>query len=198
MVRDDGHDQKAAPGSAGTHLCLGPGWSGAGNTPFRRHKTWVHEGGIATPLIAHWPRAIRDRGELRRFPCHVVDLLPTILELAGARGPGEVEGRPAPPLPGRSLVPVFRRDRSGDDRELWWAHEGNRAVRVGSWKLVAAGKDGPWELYDLGKDRGETRNLAERHPDRVGRLAALWQQRWEEYGALAREGAAATDEDAGK
>ena len=73
MVRDDGHDQTAPAGSAGTHLCLGPGWSTVANTPFRRHKTWVHEGGISTPLIVHWPRGIAARGELRRDPGHVID-----------------------------------------------------------------------------------------------------------------------------
>ena len=84
MVRDDGHDPKAAPGSAATYLCLGPGWSTVSNTPFRRHKTWTHEGGIATPMIAHWPNGIAARGEYRRDPQHVIDVSETILELAGA------------------------------------------------------------------------------------------------------------------
>ena len=85
MVRGDGHDRAAPPGSAATHLCLGPGWSTVANTPFRRHKTWVHEGGIATPLVVHWPKGIAARGEIRHDPCHLIDLVPTILELAGAR-----------------------------------------------------------------------------------------------------------------
>ncbi len=68
MIRDDGHDPSAEPGSAATHLCLGPGWSTVANTPFRRHKTWVHEGGIATPLIVAWPKGIADRGQLRHEP----------------------------------------------------------------------------------------------------------------------------------
>ena len=84
MVRDDGHDPSAPPGSAASHLCLGPGWSTVANTPFRRHKTWVHEGGISTPLIVHWPQGIAARGELRHDPGHVIDLVPTILEAAGA------------------------------------------------------------------------------------------------------------------
>ena len=92
MVRDDGHDPSAIPGSAATHLCLGPGWSTVANTPFRRHKTWVHEGGIATPLIVHWPRGIAARGELRHDPGHVIDLVPTILEVAGARRFANVGG----------------------------------------------------------------------------------------------------------
>src|SRR5690606_14429569 len=100
MVRDDGHDPQAAPGSAATYLCLGPGWSTTANTPFRRHKTWVHEGGIATPLIAHWPQGIDARGALRRSPGHVIDVVPTILEVAGGSQFAEDPPPHAPPLPG--------------------------------------------------------------------------------------------------
>ncbi len=188
MVRDDGHDPQAEPGSAKTHLSLGPGWSGAANTPLRRHKTWVHEGGISTPLIAHWPGGIRARGELRRTPTHVIDLLPTLLDLAGVEAPATWDGLSRPSLPGRSLRPLLNRDAGAGDRELWWSHEGNRAIRVGNWKLVAAGKDAPWELYDLKRDRGETNNLAERQPERVRELAELWKRRWDENGITAKEG----------
>src|SRR4029453_70092 len=87
MVRDDGHDPAAAPGSAKSHLCLGPGWSSVANTPFRRHKTWVHEGGISTPLIAHWPPGIKTPGERRQSTGHVVDMVPTVLEAAGGASP---------------------------------------------------------------------------------------------------------------
>ena len=85
MVRDDGHDPNAPPGSAATYLCLGPGWSTTCNTPFRRHKTWVHEGGIATPLIAHWPNEIKDHGQILHQPGHVVDLVPTLFEITGVK-----------------------------------------------------------------------------------------------------------------
>jgi arylsulfatase A-like enzyme len=187
MVRDDGHDPGAPAGSAGTHLCLGPGWSTVANTPFRRHKTWVHEGGISTPLIVHWPRGISARGELRREPGHVIDILPTIRELAGARALEADGNRPAPPaLPGLSLVPEFARDGALKHEELWWQHEGNRAIRAGDWKLVAAGKDGPWELYDLGQDRTETHDLAREHTERVRELARRWEERRDEFAALAR------------
>src|SRR5690606_32565596 len=81
MIRDGGHDPNAAPGRAATYLCLGPGFSSAANTPFRRHKTWVHEGGISTPLIVHWPAGIQARGEFRRTPGHVIDFVPTILDI---------------------------------------------------------------------------------------------------------------------
>jgi arylsulfatase len=184
MVRGDGHDPTAPAGSAATYLSLGPGWSSAANTPFRRHKTWVHEGGIATPLIAHWPRGIAARGELRRDPGHVIDLVPTLLELAGLPAAATAG---APGFPGRSLVPAFRRDGDVKRDFLYFDHEGNRALRVGDWKLVSAKADGgAWELYDLAKDRGETRNLASERPDLVRDLASRWQAAADEFAATAR------------
>lgn len=187
MVRDDGHDPHADPGSADTHLCLGPGWSSCANTPLRRHKTWVHEGGISTPLIVHWPRGISAHGELRHNPGHVIDVVPTVLEIAGGKLPEAINGQPVPASPGRSLVPVFTRDGSVKHEYLWWSHEGNRAIRVDDWKLVAAGADAPWELYDLKTDRGESHNLAQSQPDKVQELARQWQTHLEEFAALARE-----------
>ena len=184
MVRGDGHDPHAACGTGATFLSIGPGWSGLANTPFRRHKTWAHEGGIATPLIVHWPKGIDARGELRHTPGHVIDLVPTILELAGGGGggrPGARDGEPAaPPLPGRSLVPAFARDGTVVRESLWWLHEGNRALRVGDWKIVAAGADAPWELYDLAADRAETHDLAARKPQMVRELADVWAKQLED------------------
>ncbi|MBL9186560.1 MAG: arylsulfatase [Opitutaceae bacterium] len=184
MVRGDGHDPAAPMGSAKTYLCLGPGWSSASNTPFRRHKTWVHEGGIATPFIAHWPVGIKARGELRRTPVHLIDVVPTVLELAGVTKPAAIKGHAVPPSPARSLVPAFARDAAVPHDYIWWEHEGNRALRRGDWKLVAL-KDAPWELYDLAVDRGETNNLAAARPDKVRELAALWQKHTEETRVLA-------------
>ena len=183
MVRGDGHDPAAAAGGPGSFLCLGPGWSSAANTPFRRHKTWVHEGGIATPLIVHWPRGLRARGEYRHTPGHVCDLAPTLLELAGGRwenAPG------APALTGRSLVPVLAADAPVAREALWWLHEGHRALRVGDWKLVAAAGQ-PWELYDLARDRSEMTNRAAARPDLVDRLARAWTNQWETIQARARQ-----------
>jgi arylsulfatase A-like enzyme len=184
MVRGGGHDPKAPPGSAQTYLCLGPGWSSASNTPFRRHKTWVHEGGIASPFIVHWPAGIRARGELRRTPAHLIDVVPTVLELAGATKPATIQGHPVPPAPGRSLVPAFAADVTVPRDFLWWEHEGNRAVRVGDWKLVAL-KGGGWELYDLARDRGEQHNLAAAQPGKVRELEAIWTRHFEETKRLA-------------
>src|SRR5262245_29275423 len=105
MVRGDGHDPHAECGTGATFVCIGPGWSSMCNTPLRRHKTWVHEGGISTPLIVHWPRAVTARGDLRHAPGHVIDLAPTIVEVAGGRWPDKT-----PTPPGQSLVPLFAKD----------------------------------------------------------------------------------------
>lgn len=186
MVRDDGHDPSAAPGSASTYLCLGPGFSSAANTPFRRHKTWVHEGGISTPFIAHWPKGIAARGELRHTPGHVIDLVPTLLEVAGVKKLDQWDGEVIPPAPGKSLVPAFARDGTVSHDDLWWLHEGNRAIRAGDFKLVAA-RGEPWELYDLKTDRSESNNLAAQMPDKAIELERVWTKRLEEFTALAKQ-----------
>jgi len=185
MVRDGGHDPKAEPGSAATYLCLGPGYSSAANTPFRRHKTWVHEGGISTPLVVHWPAGIKARGELRRTPAHLIDIVPTVLAAAGIEKPTAWNGEEIPPAPGRSLLPAFAADVAIERDSLWWLHEGNRAVRVGDWKLVAA-KNQPWELYDLSNDRAESRNLVAEQPAKAKALEAEWNRRADEISGLAK------------
>jgi len=186
IIRGDRHDRTAPPGSAKTYLSIGPGWSSAANTPFRLHKSWVHEGGITTPLIVHWPRGIPSRGELRRNPGHVIDLAPTILELAGGQWPKTFAGLEVPPLPGKSLVPAFTKDGSVTHDYFWWYHDGNRAVRVGAWKLVADHQK-PWELYDLRTDRSETHNLAAQQLGKVKELERVWTQSMEEFAALASQ-----------
>ncbi len=185
MVRGDGHDPQAAMGSAETYLCLGPGWSTCSNTPFRRHKTWVHEGGISTPLIAHWPDGITAKGELRHNVGHVIDVVPTLLEVTGSDPSSKSAGEQAPDFPGTSLVPTFTKDHAITHEHLWWFHDGHRALRQGDWKVVAA-KDEPWELYNLKEDRTETKNLAKKHPEKVRQLSQLWEQRQQEFINLAK------------
>lgn len=168
-----GHKPGSATGTRESHRCLEVGWSNAANTPFREHKMWVHEGGIATPLIAHWPRGIKPRGALTHQVGHVIDLMPTCLELAGVSYPKTINDKTLPALEGRSLVPAFEGKTPGE-RTLAWEHDGNRAIRAGDWKLVAPYR-GQWELYDLKADRTEVNNLAKKQPERVEALAAQWQ-----------------------
>ncbi|WP_397381234.1 arylsulfatase [Prosthecobacter sp.] len=184
MVRGLGHDKAAPMGAAESYLCLGPGGSTVSNTPFRRHKIWVHEGGISTPFIAHWPQGISAKGDLRHTPGHVIDIVPTILTLAG----GDVSAMPdnAPPFPGRSLVPAFAKDETISRDFLFWHHSGNRALREGDWKIVSAADNGnAWELYNLTTDRAESNNLAAKEPERVKAMAERWEKLDKEYVAQA-------------
>ena len=185
LIRGDGHDPAAPAGSAKTFLGLGPGWSTASNTPFRLHKSWTHEGGIATPFIAHWPAGIAGRGEFRHTPAHLVDVVPTLLNLADLTPPSTRGGEARPPLAGRSLLPALARDVPVGRDFLYFSHVGHRALRVGDWKLVAI-KDRPWELYDLAHDRVELHDQAATHPDLVRDLAATWARHDAEF---ARQGA---------
>ena len=184
MVRGDGHNPNAAAGSAQSYLCLGPGWSSVSNTPFRRHKTWVHEGGIATPMIAHWPAGIQSDPNPVSTPYHVIDIAPTILALASKHAGTEFES-PDPKFPGLSFAKEFQeqanRASRTESRVLWWQHEANRALRDGNLKIVASGKDSPWELYDLAQDRAETENLATQRPQELERLAKTWNELTEQF-----------------
>jgi arylsulfatase A-like enzyme len=154
---------KVMPGGPDTYVAYGRGWANVSNTPFREYKHWVHEGGISTPLVAHWPKGIAAKGELRTQPGHLIDIAATCADLAGAK-PDNLEGR--------SLAPAFA-GKPLDRDALYWEHEGNRAVRQGEWKLVAK-HAGPWELYDIAKDRIESKDLAKEHPERVAALAAKY------------------------
>jgi arylsulfatase A-like enzyme len=151
----------------------GQSWATLENTPLRRYKHFNHEGGIATPLIAHWPARITDHGALRRQPGHLIDLMTTCVELAGATYPTTFNGYDILPMEGRSLVPAFSDLPIARDA-LFWEHEGNAAIRVGDMKLVRAGRNGDWELHDLAKDRSEMHDLAPEKPDLAKELAARW------------------------
>lgn len=164
------------PGGETTWACIGSRWASAANTPFRYWKKESFEGGCHTPLIVHWPRGLKTKpGSTDRQPGHVIDLMPTCLDLAGAEYPSEFLGRTITPLEGKSLLPILRGRQRRGHGSLFFEHEGGRAVRRGDWKLVAL-KNEPWELYNLKTDQTETRNLAEKHPDRVKQMAAKWQK----------------------
>ena len=116
---------------------------------------------------------------------HIIDIVPTILEAAGGKRIETWAGKPVPAFPGKSLLPLFAKDGTVAHDSIWWLHQGNRALRVGDWKIVAAGKESPWELYDLTTDRSESRNLASEKPEKIREMAAIWTKQMEEYAALA-------------
>lgn len=180
-----GHKPGSTTGARDSHRCLEVGWANAANTPFREHKMWVHEGGIATPLIVSWPAGIPNKGKFTPQVGHVIDLMPTCLELSGASYPKKFQDRELIPLPGRSLVSALK-GKEAVNRTLAWEHEGNRALRDSDWKLVASFQ-GEWELYDLGKNRSELNNLAAKQPERVKELAAQWQAWADKVGVVPYE-----------
>jgi len=161
------------PGPADTYIAYGKPWANASNTPFRLYKHWVHEGGISTSLIAYWPARITARNELRRQPGHLIDIMATCVDVAGAEYPSEYKGNKITPMEGKSLAPAF--DNKPIQREaIYWEHEGNRAVRQGKWKIVSRYPD-RWELYDMEADRTELTNLADKYPEKVEQLKALYE-----------------------
>jgi arylsulfatase len=186
LNRGDKHDPSAEPGSGGSYLCLGPGWATAANTPLRLHKSWVHEGGISTPFIVHWPDGIAVKGEWRHTVGHVIDFVPTALELAGADATPIAPN--ASPLPGRSLAPAFRQDVEIAREFLFFHHEHNKALRIGDWKLVSKRPDtNLFELYNLAADRSEQHNLATAEPGRVEEMASKWKSIAGQFQAEAAE-----------
>ncbi|MEQ1862126.1 MAG: arylsulfatase [Chthoniobacteraceae bacterium] len=171
------------PGPADTFAAYGLAWATTSNTPFRSTKLTAYEGGIRTPFIASWPAVIRDGGRMTSEVGHVIDLMPTFAEVAGARYPAELDGRKPLPIEGRSLLPTLRREaRAGHDL-LAWRVPHNRALLSGNWKLVESPASKQWELYDLAADGTETNNLAAQHPDIVNDLAAKWQKWADRCGA---------------
>jgi arylsulfatase len=179
------------PGAADSFMSYGLSWANASNTPFRRYKHWVHEGGIATPLIAYWPGVIKNPGSLTHQPGHLIDIMATCLDLGGIEYPKAYKGQELTPLEGKSLLPIFEGKQREGHEAIYWEHEGNRAVRQGKWKLVAAqGQPAvrmagqPWELYDLEADRTELNNLADEYPDRIEQLKSLYQSWAKRCGVL--------------
>ncbi|HEX7352705.1 arylsulfatase [Brachybacterium sp.] len=172
-----GNDPSVVPGGPATFATYGKPWANVSNTPFREYKHWVHEGGIATPLIAHWPDGGLEHG-WDHSSHQLTDIVPTVLEAVGGSGPRTPdEGGPGPDGPslrGRSMLPSWRdRRKAPDDHPLFFEHEGNAAIRRGRWKGVRKHGE-PWELYDLERDRTETFDLAAAHPGLLAELTATW------------------------
>jgi arylsulfatase len=175
------------PGPDTTFQSYGIGWANASNTPFRLFKRWMHEGGIASPLIISWPGMIKDKSSVTDQPGHIIDIMATCLDAAGAEYPDTFQGNKILPLEGKSLVPILKGIRREGHNALYWEHEGNRAIRKGNMKLVSyfsenrqqkvgrGKRTGEWELYDLENDRTELNNLAADQPETVNELKRQYQ-----------------------
>tara|TARA_R110002049_G_scaffold309268_1_gene519546 strand:+ start:64395 stop:66107 length:1713 start_codon:yes stop_codon:yes gene_type:complete len=150
----------------------GQGWANLSNVPFRRYKRENHEGGISAPFVVHWPNGIAAKGKLTHQPAHLIDLMPTFVEVSGATYPAAFNGHTIDPMEGHSLVRYFDND-SIEPRTLFWEHEGNRAIRDGDWKLVGS-RGGPWELYHIKDDRTELKNLASSNRDQFVAMKDKW------------------------
>ena len=174
-------EKEVMPGPQTVHAGIGPVAANAFNTPFRYYKSKVHEGGIATPFVVHWPAGIKEKGTINKSPGHVVDLMATCLELANASYPQNYEGRDITPTSGKSLVPLIQGKEADVHDVLFWEHFGARAIRQGDWKLVMLGRKADWELYNLAEDRTELNNLADRFPEKVTELSGLWEEMAHKY-----------------
>lgn len=172
-----------------SYVAYGRPWANVSNTPFREYKHWIHEGGISTPLIVHFPKMVKEENSLTSFPSHIIDIMPTLVELMGASYPDNKDGYEIHAMEGISLVPIFKGEQVHREKAICWEHELNRAVRVGDWKLVSKGElfDGPysqwtnyslgkWELYNIATDRSELHDLAEDYPEKVKEMSAIWDE----------------------
>ncbi len=163
-------------GTVTSFVHLGMNWATLNNTPFRRFKHFTHEGGVATPLIAHWPKGIAGslHGKFVNQPGHLVDIMPTVLQVIQAKYPATRNGAKITAADGVSLAPAFNGKGWTRRDPIFYFHEGNRGVRAGKWKLVMKYK-GEWELYDMDADRTEQHDLAKAQPGIAGKLAAQWE-----------------------
>ena len=187
------------PGPADGYTAYGLNWANASNTPFREYKHWVHEGGISTPLILHWPEKIKQGGDLKDTPAHLIDIMATCIDASGATYPTTFNNHQITPYEGISLTSLLA-NQSVEERPIFWEHEGNRAVRLGKWKLVSkADKSDPfvwdkleelpaenWELFDMNNDRTETKDLSKENPEIVEDLSKLWIEWASKAGAIPR------------
>jgi arylsulfatase len=179
-------EQPTPPGPADSFTSYGRAWANASNTPFRMYKHWVHEGGIASPLIMHWPAAMRNPNRIDRQPGFITDLMATCLDAAGAAYPREHNGIGITPTEGRSLVPAVRHAKREIRQTVCWEHMGNRAVRHDDWKLVSQ-RNGAWELYNLAADRCEMKDLAAAEPARVAAMQKIYEEWAVRVGAVPPE-----------
>jgi arylsulfatase A-like enzyme len=189
FLSDNGGNAESGPrgitegevlGGPDSRVFLGQTWATLNNTPFRRYKHFTHEGGISTPLVAHWPAGIpaERNGKLEHQPGHLIDVMATACDISGALYPGEFKGHRILPMEGLSLKPAFAGEPLHRVKPIFWMHEGNRAIRSGPWKAVMKFK-GEWELYNIEEDRTEQNNLVKKHVH----LAQSMIRQWEDWAA---------------
>jgi arylsulfatase A-like enzyme len=164
------------PGPQTVHSGIGAQWAHVGNTPYRYWKSKIYEGGICTPMIAHWPKGIKQQNVINNEMGHVVDFMSTCTELAHATYPQKFKGKAITPQEGHSLVPVFTKGERNDPEFLFWEHFGSKGLRQGKWKIVQLGNNAPWQLFDLSTDRTETYDLSVQHPDLLTNMKARWEE----------------------
>lgn len=166
--------KKLKPWDPKSYWCYDVGWAHVGNTPFRWYKQNQHEGGISSPLIAHWPEGLTaEKGSVSRQSGHLIDLLATCMDAAGAEYPTEFDGKSTTPIQGKSLLPILKGQQREPHKWLYFQFSNNRAIRRGDWKAVAA-RGGKWELYNIAEDRTELNDLASHKPELTAELSALW------------------------
>jgi len=184
---DRKRDYAIEPGTPESKWEYGVAWANVSDTPFRNYKRNQHEGGIATPFIVNWPAFITKHGAITDQCAHLIDIMPTVLELAGWSWPAVFEGEPLAALPGKSLVPAFQGKKSQPHEALFFQFSNHRAVIQGDWKLVSDWAE-PWELYRLDTDRTELNDLAGQYPEKVEELEQLWLQWWADRGDKYKSG----------
>lgn len=182
-----GNRAKLPPGGEESFQSYGRAWAQLSNTPFREYKHWVHEGGIATPFIVHWPDGLRQSsGGVVHEPHQLPDVMATVLEASGVAYPASRLGHTVVPLEGHSMITGWLGEAVDDGHLLYWEHEGNASVRGGRWKLVRKYPQ-DWELYDLSADRSETIDLRLDNPAVAERLAAAYDEWARRCGVVPRE-----------
>ncbi len=165
------NDPEVPVGARGSYVAYKEPWANASNTPLRLYKQWQHEGGVLTPFIVHWPDGIEELGVINRTVGHIVDIMPTAIALSGGRHPDAAQD----PLVGRNVMDLISEERVSHERELFFEHIGNRALRQGDWKIAWDRRREAWELYDMAADPVETTDLSRQNPARLDSMRTRWE-----------------------